>query len=113
MVNGGGKMSYNLCMNKFKKNLLTILFAYFPLAIIATYLANIVTYYNIFENNVWYDLSIGLSALYIGIAVSVIYIIQFIIYTVKKETTKLDKILFSIYLICLTGTLFIVSMSNI
>ncbi len=100
-------------MNKFKKNLLTILFAYFPLAIIATYLANIITYYNILGNNVWYDLLVGMCSLYIGVVVSFVYIIQFIISSVKKETTKLDKILFSIYLICLIGTLFIISMSNI
>ena len=98
---------------KFKKYLLTALFAYFPLAIFATYLASLVTYYNIFGNNVWYDFLVGMCSLYIGVVVTIIYIIQFIISTVKKETTKLDKVLFSIFLISLIGVLFIISMGNV
>ncbi len=98
---------------KFKKCLLTILFAYFPLAIVVTYLASIVTRYNVFGNNVWYDLLVGIYALYIGVIISFVYILQFIISSVKKETTKLDKILFYTYLICLIGALFFISIGSI
>ncbi|MFA6430343.1 MAG: hypothetical protein WC229_02325 [Candidatus Paceibacterota bacterium] len=86
-------------MKNIKDNFLTGLFAYFPIAYILNLIAYKITYYNLFRTGVWYDLIVGVSTFYIGIIISIIYIISFLVRWHDKALKKIDKVLFSIFIL--------------